>query len=276
VIDGIRALPFIGMGLVGFDFVEAQQQRGGSQLTTIVNITALHDGARRGKRSHGFSNLDNGRGYLFTYQPHLHSDGCDRGGYGASYGGNRELFNDEPIFDKAPIFDEELIDDRNLVAAMSLDIDIEPSNFNNCVPFNCSTNCPSNDVNATGYAAFDEGPAFDNEGGGRDCSICGKHVAAPPMLSKVTALRVFDEMPHSTVVWDDELQHSSDSHDGLLKQLAEGVDYVVDEEFQNSLDLCDDLLQQGAWGRECMDNKLVKWDDDKVSDEIPYADVIWG
>jgi hypothetical protein len=125
------------------------------------------------------------------------------------------------------------------------------------------------------------------------------------------ALLVFDEVPHSTVVWDDELQHSSDSHDGLLKQLAGCVDYVVDEEmktmvqpciddklphvcgihlplelhidavsdvfsemppemvtwdeeFQNSLDLhYDGLLQQGAWGRQCMDDELVKWDDDE-------------
>jgi hypothetical protein len=63
------------------------------------------------------------------------------------------------------------------------------------------------------------------------------------VVAEGAAPLVFDEMPHSTVVWDDELQHSSDSHNGLLKQLAGCVDYVVDEETKTVVQPCiDDKL----------------------------------
>jgi hypothetical protein len=57
--------------------------------------------------------------------------------------------------------------DPNLAAATSLEINMEPSNFNSGVPFNCSTKCPSRVVDIMASVAFDEetivdeGPVFD-------------------------------------------------------------------------------------------------------------------
>jgi len=50
------------MGLVRFDFVEAQQQRGGPRQATTIKIAALCNGALKGKRDHGHGNMQYGGG----------------------------------------------------------------------------------------------------------------------------------------------------------------------------------------------------------------------
>jgi pentatricopeptide repeat protein len=129
----------------------------------------------------------------------LNSDVCDRGGCGASDGGNRDLF------------DEELILDPNLAAATPLDIDIEPSNYNNCTLSNCSMNCPSHAIDFMGSAALDEGPVFDEEpdreeeepvSGDLTTSCTGFGFNDEPVLD--------EELFHGTAIYDEESAFSRD------------------------------------------------------------------
>ena len=51
-----------------------------------------------------------------------------------------------------------------------------------------------------------------------------------PVASMGIAHNLFDEMLPLNVVWDEELLHDLESHDGLLEQLARSEEYLVDEE----------------------------------------------
>jgi cold shock CspA family protein len=256
-----RALPFLGLGLVGFGFMEAQQQRGSVQPASVVAMLSTR---RKGMvkwfnatKRPGCVIPENGNEYTFFHQSPLKSDGYCNLNVG-----------DSVEFDFSTDGDGRL----RAVGVTSPGAGAHTGSFHSDGGnHGCAYACYGKD----GELGYDGGSSY--EGGGSNGSYsCGDEVVSFLVSSGSAAHRVFDEMPHLAVLWDDELQHSSDLHDGLLKQLAEGVDYVDDEEFQNSLDLHDDLLQQGALGRQCTDDELFKWDDDEVLDKIPLADVIWG
>jgi hypothetical protein len=92
---------------------------------------------------------------------------------------------------------------------------------------------------------------------GGSCSV-----SSLPVVHEGTAHQAFDEMLLETdmvakseqmdfeasVIWDDELQQNNDSHDGLLKQLAGCVDFLVDEETEPvaHVDIHDELHLDGA------------------------------
>jgi hypothetical protein len=60
-----------------------------------------------------------------------------------------------------------------------------------------------------------------------------------PVTSKGASHMMLDEMQNMPVVWDDELLHGLDSHEGLLQKLAAGGEFLHDAE-RNLLD--DEML----------------------------------
>ncbi|GJN32691.1 hypothetical protein PR202_gb21213 [Eleusine coracana subsp. coracana] len=124
--------------------------------------------------------------------------------------------------------------------------------------------------------------------------MCGG--CCPPVLPEGTALPVFDEMPlkieivakseqmefQAPVLWDDELQHNKDSHDGLLKQLAGCVEYSVDDQFHSDAasDVFDDISLEHEVAEESKQvvfTSSVVWDKEAegLLNEMPHKNVIW-
>jgi hypothetical protein len=204
----------------------------------------------------------------------LNSNGCNRGSCGGSDDGNRDLF------DEGPIFDKELVLNPNLAAATLLDIDIEPSNYNNCTLFNCSMSCPSHAIDFMGSAAFDEGPVFDEEPdreeeepvfddlattctgfGFNDEPVYDEELFHDPTLNAATTLGIdiettrYDDLGgcggHS---YDDHGCYSCSREVAALPVFDEmPLESVVwDEVLVHGLDSHDDLLRQLTQGSEFM------------------------
>lgn len=84
----------------------------------------------------------------------------------------------------------------------------------------------------TAHMVLEDMPIVD------DAAVCAKNVA----FSALTVVRdavhgLFNRMSSQAVIWDEELLHSLDPHDGFLQQLAQGGENVCDGERKSAADL---------------------------------------
>jgi hypothetical protein len=188
--------------------------------------------------------------FPFPYHAHAYSDVVQEQ---LLVGDQRAMAKklEDPVFDEGPIFDEELVLDPNLAAATSLEINMEPSNFNSGASFNCSTKCPSRVVDIMASVAFDEetivddGPIFDED----LFDLYGLQGVSLEQLVECGEYLVSDALePRAVLEIDDKHTHVEQSTFGdPLVQVVAACEQLAEGEHEMAAD--NELLDKGI-GKE--------------------------